>query len=264
MHNKFKIFLTVTVGPDYRLLQRFINYYKRIGIENFLIILNTSDIEAELILKQNDINISEKWTDSFSEAKKQETEREVITRRCSQNDWIVYCDLDEFQYYPEGLIKSISKCNNLKIDFIEGRLLDRVSEGGNLLVLDKNKKLEDQYPLGGYITGNLMKAWDKKIVTARKNKIIGGGHHIFLDNDRKPLPYKKEIEGLYKNIIVHHFKWDSFVITRMFNYLTLKDPSLQYWKKEIETFINHYFKYSRINIKNKKFKFKKIDPILDI
>lgn len=265
MHNKFKIYLTVTVGPDYRLLQRFINYYKKFGIENFLIILNTPDIKAELILKQNNMKITEKWTDSFSEDKKQITEREIINKYCSQEDWIIYTDLDEFQYYPHGLIKSISKCNNSNINFIEGRMLDRVSKEGDLIDLKDDKKLEQQFPLGGYITGNLMNAWDKKVVAAQKNKIVGGGHHIFLNQeDLKPLPYEKEIKGICKNVIVHHFKWDSLVISRMLNYLSLQDPSLQYWKKEIEIFLKYYFKYSKINIKDKLFKFHIVNTKLNI
>lgn len=268
MLNKFKIYLTVTVGPDYRLLERFINYYKRIGIENFLVILNTSDINAELILKRNDIKAVYKWIESFSETKKQTTERDIINKFCSHKDWIIYCDLDEFQYYPDGLINSIFKCNNSNINFMEGRMLDRVSKKGELLILDENKKLENQFPIGGFITGNLMNAWDKKIVAARKNKIVGGGHHIFLNHEnqenQETIHYKKEIKGLYKDIIVHHFKWDSFVISRMLKYLTLEDPSLEYWKKEIEIFINHYSKYSKINIKDKKFKFHMVDQILDI
>jgi hypothetical protein len=259
------IFLTVTIGYDYRLLSKFLQYYIKQDVSNFLIILNTDNKEVYKTLLRFGISPVHSWLDEFSEEKKIKNERQVIETICNPEDWIIYTDLDEFQYYPDGLTKSIYFAENSNYDYIEGKLVDRVSESGKLIDIDLSKKLEDQFPLGGFITKPLLKAWDKKIVAARKNKIVGGGHHIFLDNEKfNTLPYKGKIDGPYKNILIHHFKWDSFVINRMKSYLSLKDESLNYWKKEMSLFIKHYKKYSRIKIDTKKFNFSKLENILNI
>lgn len=251
-----KIFLTVTVGPDYTLLPEFLKYYKRLGITNFLVILNTSDPAVGLILQQHEIHSVHSWFEPFSEQAKQSHERFTVLRYCSIDDWILYADLDEFQLYPKGLFNHISHCEKNGIEFLEGRLIDRVSEDGTLVTIDNKINLCEQFPLRGYITSKLLKAWDKKIVLARGKWIVGGGHHVFLDsNTKKPLPYKSELNEHSYGIEVHHFKWDSKLLPRMNGYLELQDESLFFWKKEIKRFMKHYEKHSRIRVEDKRFKF---------
>lgn len=249
-----KIFLTVTIGPDYRLLPKFLNFYKNFGIENFLIILNTSDETPSLFLKNNGINPEKIWTDPFSEDLKQHYEREVIDRCCSDEDWIVYADLDEFQFYPSGFMNQIKFCEKHRIDFLEGRLVDRISKGGKLTELDNSVSLEKQFPLRGFITNNLLKAWDKKIVFARGRLIVGGGHHIFLDGTTyKTLPYDPDLNAHSQGIEIHHFKWDMRVLDRMKNYVQLSDDSLKAWRNEIIRFLDHYSRNNKIDISDSNF-----------
>ena len=128
-----KIYLIVTVGPDYRLLPKFIEYYKRLGVDEFLVILNTSDQGPHNILSIYKISTVSSWVSEFSEHTKQQCERQIIEKHCSINDWVLYADLDEFQYYPKGLREHLDICNRYKLDFLEGRLLDRVSRDGSLI-----------------------------------------------------------------------------------------------------------------------------------
>lgn len=250
-----KIFLVITVGPDYQLLLKFIRYYKSLGIKNFLVILNTSDQLPIDILNRENIIPEKIWINSFSEALKQYYERNVIVKNCDKNDWIVYADLDEFQCYPMGLIEHIKFCENNRIEFLEGRLVDRISISGELIEIDQKKSLEEQFPLRGFITNNLLKAWDKKIVLARANLIVGGGHHIFLDSTTyKTLPYDRELNEISQGIKIHHFKWDKKVLERIKSYLELPDESLKYWKKEITKFMNYISKHNKIDINDKRFK----------
>ena len=259
------VYLTVTVGPDFRLLPKFLEYYIKQGIKKFLIILNSDNPKISNILSMHGLTAVHSWLGSFSEKDKQENERRVIDDICSEDDWIVYADLDEFQHYPLGLLKSIYLADKNHDDYIEGRLIDRVSESGKLIELNNRISLEEQFPLGGYITSPLLKAWDKKIVAARKNKIVGGGHHIFLNSaNLRTLPYNTKISGPFKDVKIHHFKWDSQIINRFKGYLDLKDESLFYWKKEISLFLNYYKKNFKIKTKTKKFEFSKIDNILNI
>lgn len=258
------LFLTVTIGPDYRLLAHFLRYYKNLGVHNFLVILNTPDDAPLKILQNYDIKPVRIWTEPFSERLKQAHERDIISKYCSNEDWIVYSDLDEFQHYPAGLLNQLKFCENNGIDFLEGRLLDRISETGELTELDSKKSLEEQYPLGGYITNKLLKAWDKKIVVAKGKLVVGGGHHIFLDRaTNNTLPYIRKLNRYSRGIKVHHFKWDRNVLIRMNQYKNLQDESLFYWIKEIHRFLRHYSKYKKINILNKSFDIKRIENFIN-
>lgn len=260
-----KIYLTVTVGPDYRLLPIFLRYYKDLGIENFLVILNTPDTLPVAILQEHNINPVKIWTDPFSEKLKQFHERDVVLRHCSDNDWVVYADLDEFQWYPTGIMHHIEYSEKVGVDFIEGKIIDRVSETGDLINLDNKKPLDEQFPLGGHITDKLLKAWDKKITVARGKLIVGGGHHIFLDSATyKTLPYKKNLNKHFEGNEVHHFKWDRGVLIRMNQYLQLSDKSLKYWRKEIVRFLGHYTVHQRINVHDEKLKFKSVRHQINI
>lgn len=248
-----KIYLVATIGSDYRLLPKFIRYYKKFGITNFLIILNTLSETPIYILKSFGISPKKIWKEPFSETLKQKYEREIIEENCTDHDWVVYADLDEFQYYPMGFMNYISLCEIKGIDFLEGRLVDRISESGELVDLNESKSLEEQFPLRGYITNNLLNAWDKKIVCAKGNLIVGGGHHIFLDRTTyKTLPYDTDLNEYSQSIEIHHFKWDTWALSRMSNYLLLPDDSLAAWRAEITIFLSHYSKHNRIDISNKK------------
>jgi hypothetical protein len=247
-------YLTVTIGPDYRLLPYFLRYYKTLGIEKFLVILNTPDDAPLKILQDFDLSPVKIWTEPFSETLKQRYERSIIDKYCSNDDWVIYSDLDEFHDYPAGLDYHLKYCEKHNIDFVEGRLLDRISETGELTILDETRPLEEQYPLGGYITNNLLKAWDKKIVAAKGKLIVGGGHHIFLDSaTNNTLPYIRNFSDYSLGIKVHHFKWDRNVLDRMNRYIHLQDESLAYWVKEIRRFLDHYSKHNKINISDISF-----------
>lgn len=260
-----KIFLTVTVGPDYRLLPKFLRYYKNIGIDHFLVILNTLDLAPIEILQDFGIKPVKYWSEPFSETSKQHYERNEVVRHCDGGDWVIYADLDEFQYYPMGIKSHIDYCEKNKINFLEGRLIDRISETGELIKIDDSKSLEEQFPLGGFITNNLLKAWDKKIVIARVRLIVGGGHHIFLDSaTHKTLPYMKSLNKHSQDIEIHHFKWDEKVLLRMSRYLQLPDESLTSWRKEMKIFYTHHSVHGRINIHDEKLGIKKIKNFINI
>lgn len=240
------IYLTVTVGDYNTLLDRFIKYYRKIGIKNFLILLQGNNYKESLkILKEYDIKPSCIWTEEFSESLKVSYERDVIDSFCDKEDWIVYTDLDEFQYHND-IEDTVRYCEENKKKFLYGRLLDRISLTGELIKIDRNKSLEEQFPLGCYFTEKVLKAWDRKIILAKKDLVIGGGHHIFLDNSTlTPLKYIKSRR--YKEI--HHFKWDSSLLDRIEKYLKYKDNSLYYWRKEMAEFIKYFKQNNLIPIK---------------
>jgi hypothetical protein len=268
--------LIVTIGYDAKLLPRFIQHYRNLGIEDFLFVVNDPSPDQKLFqyvkdtLALENLSVVCAWSEEFSEAIKQKIERDTIEHQCNYDDWVLYTDLDEFQEYPGGLYRYLDQCEKKGIDYLESRLVDRVANDGSLTAYDPKKSLELQYPLGGFITAKLLKGWDKKIVAARAYKRVGGGHHVFLRPEGSlfrgydTLPYKSKISPHSCGIRVHHFKWDVSVIPRMLEALTYNDSSLVSWKKEISRFLTHVSKYNGINIKDRAFKFSHVVPNLNI
>lgn len=275
--NDPRLYLVVTVGPDIRLLDMFINHYKRLGVDEFLVIVHMGDNQNYMdkryqsvyaALKAHGIEPVSSWSGKFSEKSKQYYERLIIETRCRTCDWVVYADLDEFQSYRFPLGEVVEELEDRRIEFITGRLLDRIAYGGEIIDLDENKSLDAQFPMAGFLTSKVLRAWDWKIAVARVSCIVGGGHHVFLLKDRrlpdgslKPAPYKlvaKHRVICYKKEIVHihHFKWDSGVFSRIGHALSCRDRSLRAWREEAFRFLKHYKKHGRVNVDDPRLGFR--------
>jgi hypothetical protein len=237
------IYLVVTVGEYNYLLERFIKYYKRLGIQEFLVIINGNYKRPIKVLKNFGLKPICIWKEEFSEKLKVFYERDVIDKICEKNSWIVYTDLDEFQYYKKGFINTIKECEKENKKYLYGRLIDRVSSTGRLIKIRDDLSLEEQFPLCGFLTEKILKAWDRKIVLAKKNLVVGGGHHVFLDKKNlKPCKYIKSNDY----IEIHHFKWDSSLLQRIRKYQKYSHHSLKAWKKEMIRFLQYFNQNNRI------------------
>jgi len=269
------VYLTATIGLNITLFPKFLEYYNSLGIEKFLINVNAKEGDPLIERAQKDLQkysceIAKIWSEEFSEKDKVSYERETILRFCDMEDWVVYADLDEFQEYPKKLPEMIKSCEENYIPFLEGRLIDRVASDGSFRKLSPQKSLDRQYPLGGYITNRILGAWDKKIVLARANKIVGGGHHIFLHDEIQNSGYQQkkyngDLEKVSKGINIHHFKWDSTILKRMDFGLELQDLSIQTgWHREIKTFHKYLEKHKKIDVSDPNLMFNRVGYKLGI
>lgn len=272
MESDYKLFLVVTVGPDVRLLDRFVRHYKKEGIDEFLIIVHTGNNQKYMdgryravydILQPHGIEPVVSWSGNFTETEKQQKERLVVETKCRLQDWVVYADLDEFHHHETLPVAELVKiANDEGLDFISGRLLDRVAPDGSLARIDDDSELAELFPCSGFLTRKLLKAWDWKIVAAKATCNVGGGHHILLQKKRnpinrelKPFPYKFTIDR-NSDIQIHHFKWDSEFFARIRNILSSRDKSLEAWRKETWRFLKHYKKHGRIDVSDPRFQFR--------
>lgn len=249
------IHLVFTVGSDFKLLPHFLRHYRSIGVYSILPIIHDRHNVSEAvrsILDLYHVSIAQVWSEEFSETLKHRYERSVVIVRCKPSDWVIYADLDEFQQYPLEIETHIDVCERRGIHYLEGRMLDRISSTGELTPIDFKTSLEDQYPLGGYITRGIMGAWDKKIVAARASVDIGGGHHVSLDQRGRPSKYCPDLSPESKGIIVHHFKWDATVLNRMRRHINYKDCSLRCWVKEMRLFLKYIEKNGKIDINDSR------------
>lgn len=273
-----RIVLITTIGSDIKFLEPFLRYYTKLGVDKIYLILHQRyKIGIGNPLVEEVYKIADKysaivcgWSGEFSEDKKIEEETKVKEKHCSEFDWIMYADLDEFHYFFPSLKKQIKHCEKNSIESIEGRLLDRFSEDGKLPPYCNYKSLEEQYPYGGYITRHLLAAWDKKIMVARAYRKIAGGHHIFFRPGNQEVRgyrtehYFSELEDFSTDNRIHHFKWEYDLLEKMNNRSQPTEQSLEAWGKESREFLRHYRKYGKINIANPVYNFKLIGSVLGI
>jgi hypothetical protein len=263
-----KIYVITTVGFDNQLLPKFLQYYSLFNPKNILIIVNDSK-DSDLFENVKNICksykhlcILQEWDEGFSEDGKLKQERLLLSKHVkSHNDWIVYADLDEFQQYPKNIRASIKNAERIGFDYLEGRMIDRISITGKLDKFCKTIPLEMQYSIGGFITKELLKGWDKKIVCAKANRILGGGHHVFINhngvyfNGHKTETYYEEMAPHSFGIKIHHFKWNSFTVEKLKKELTFGHESLKAWREEHIRFIKYIEENGNFDISNPCFKF---------
>jgi len=255
-----RIYVITTIGFDTSLLDRFLKHYKKFRPKKILIVVNASkDSETystveEKTKKYGNLCILQEWPGEFSEDEKITQEKLISSRYCKDNDWVVYADVDEFQYYPKNIRASIKNAKRLGFDYLEGRMIDRICITGELTLTDKDIPLEVQYPLGGSITKEILKGWDKKIVCAKMNRDIGGGRHVFINRggvyfkECNTEPYSEELSPHSFGIEIHHFKWNYFTVNKLKKELTFKHKSLTAWRQEHERFLKYMELYNKINI----------------
>lgn len=247
--------LITTVGEDISLLEKFLFYYKEeFGFNDWFFIINNKNfssinIKIKSLLYPFHSNIIE-MKDDFTETKKIELENIIRQSQC--NEWIMYADLDEFIYIPGGINNRIKLTEMYGFDYIEGLMVDRISSDFTLGDFNTHKSLESQYPIGCDITKSICGGWNKKIVLAKSNVKIGGGHHVIQNdvewNNSNCQPYKEELTPWSYGIELHHFKWRSGLIGKMQKQMNnIRTECLHAWWEEMNKFVNHYKRFGKID-----------------
>jgi hypothetical protein len=273
---KKKLYIITTVGFDCTLLPKFLEYYEKFSPKKILIIVNSSR-DSKIFKKVQSIIkyygklcLLKEWNNEFSEDDKIIQERSFLFDFVKEDNWVVYADLDEFQEYPLNIRTSIKNAERIGFDYLEGRMIDRINMNGNLTEYNDKLPLEIQYPIGGYITKELLKGWDKKIVCAKMKKIIGGGHHVFMNqenvifNGHNTETYYEELSPHSFGIKIHHFKWNSHTIDKLKRELNYNHESLKAWREEHIRFLNYIKEKGKFDLSNANFKFQYYGNVLGI
>jgi len=246
----------------------FLQHYEKFRPKKILIVVNASkDSETyntvkEKVKKYRNLCVLQEWPGEFSEDEKVAQEKLISSHYRKDSDWAIYADIDEFQFYPKDIRSSIKNAKRLGFDYLEGRLIDRICITGELTPIIKDIPLEVQYPIGGYITKEILKGWDKKIVCAKMSRDIGGGRHVFINRGGvyfkgcNTEPYFEELSPHSFGIEIHHFKWNELTIKKLEKELTFNHKSLEAWKLEHKRFLEHIKLYNKINIYEPSLKLK--------
>lgn len=118
--------------------------------------------------------------------------------------WHLLADIDEFQVHPQPLPTQIAAAERDGGLVVGGVLLDRVAADGRLTGWGPAPGpgglmggLDAAYPLGGFLTGRLLRGDPRKVVLAHSRAPLALGSH------RSP----GHRAGNAPLVAVHHFKW---------------------------------------------------------
>jgi hypothetical protein len=162
--------------------------------------------------------------DQFDPAFATQLYNEVMNER--PDEWWIIADPDEFHLYFDDLRQIIDECEAKGWTFVGGHFLDRLGPEGTLPKLD-DTDIWRQFPMAGVArsivtsraqSGAVGWAPSWKICLAKGRVRLGPGQHFVLkEQDVAGYPMRR---GLVQ---VHHFKWDSTVLSRHLHTLdTLK------------------------------------------
>ena len=204
------------IGGDLRLLETFLDYYRTLGVGRIFLCLHQKQQDrgtaalVEEVAKRFDAVVDSMWVDpGLNHTRRYELHRAMIKRRCSDSDWALLADLDEFQHYRCGLEAAVHYCERESKDYVKGHFVDRIAEDGGFPALQANR-IWQQFPLECELTRNVLKGNPNKIGLFRAWVEVGPGHHSVFQ--RCPsIPCSAE----ELSVEFHHFKWDAEVIERL-------------------------------------------------
>lgn len=213
------ICLICTLEP-YRIdwLPQFVAHYRTQGVERFLLTLQIDPDLTEAdqgrhrarftqTLGQLKIGEAFFWEHAWDGPSMGEHHRRIQDAHVGAADWIVWCDSDEFQVYPEPLDRIVAQCEAAGVDYIRGIFIDRIAADGSLPAFDPQRSIWETFPRAYNVTSALARGEPRKVTLARGSLRLRGGKH--LPHSDAPL---KTISGWVQ---VHHFKWDAALIERL-------------------------------------------------
>lgn len=174
------------------------------------------------------------------------------------DDWWIIADPDEFHLYFKDIKQIIEECRANGWSWVGGHFLDRFGPGGTLPVLEPGD-IWRQFPIAGVsrsiITApsfrgtGLAPSW--KICLAKGTVRLAPGQHCVIKQ-----------EGIYgypvsRGLVqVHHFKWDSTVLSRHANTLDTIKSDTGDCRTSYQTMYDYLSKHKgrfkiKINKKNK-------------
>lgn len=241
--NLDKLYVLTTITYEFTLLPHFINYYKNLGVKNFIIAVSNSiipDLRERLTLyaKTTEGIVIVPTSGRLDKSGYEGADKEEIRRtHIEPSSWIIPVDLDEFVQYPDTLCNLMHKISNTKATNIRGIFADRIAVGGVLTQDNEDISLFDQFPLEAEVTKMLPKAGYKKVTLCYGEVPLGVGAHKVLDGS-EALPFCRSV--------IHHFKWRAGLIPMLRKRQESYSKSGVVWLKEVDNVLNYLQKKGRI------------------
>ncbi|MDO0914136.1 glycosyltransferase family 2 protein [Streptomyces sp. DT2A-34] len=200
--------LIAVIGPvEVPLLAAWVRHYRLLGIERFLIAFHFPEHvpdqqRQELQAASRELGIIPTGTTTGPWHEHTNGELRQALRQQAGPGWHLLADADEFQQYPAPLDEVIAQAEHAKNGVVGGLMLDRISADGSLTGWDpQTGSLDTAYPLGGFLTHQLLRGDPRKIVLAHSSVSVASGSHRAEGHRPANRP----------PVAVHHFKWHAGV-----------------------------------------------------
>lgn len=195
--------LVAVIGPvEVPLLAAWVRHYRLLGIERFLIAFHFPEHvpdqhrhELQAVGRELGVTLAATSTGPWHEHTNGEL-RDVLRHEAGPG-WHLLADADEFQQYPAPLDEMIAQAEHAGHRVVGGLMLDRVTADGSLTGWDPQTGLDAAYPLGAFLTHQILRGDPRKIVLAHSSVPVASGNHRAEGHRPANLP----------PVAVHHFKW---------------------------------------------------------
>ena len=201
--------LIAVVGPaSHDLLEPFAAHYSSLGVTEWRVAVHfpagtsTGDRTRLLTACRNAVGPPELISEGEWRVPTNPTLRDRLRAR-ARAEWHVLADSDEFQFHPGGIHETIARCRAdggaARHQFATGLFVDRLSANGDASPgASTPTGLDTCFPLGSFLTAEILHADPRKVTIAHRDVEIGSGgnHFVWDDPIEAPAPMP-----------VHHFKW---------------------------------------------------------
>jgi hypothetical protein len=209
---RFYCATTLRNGPV-DLLPHWLKHYLRLGVDQIVLCVLREGMEAQLDQIHAAIaglpvrvHLFSDWTD---ERQQQVLRNSLDDIGCRGEDWVVHADLDELNEFPcpiDELALAMEKAGRTAV---HGNFIDRVSVDGRFVAAQPTPSLAEQYPIECQLTDRILQGFTEKIMLARHEVWISGGHH------KAGAFSGGHVIGQWQDYRVHHFKWRAGVLERL-------------------------------------------------
>lgn len=244
-----RIHLLTVVGAHAEVLPFFVEHYRRLGIESFLLNVHLSSEDDPVRERVRGVagdfgcpiasEVVGDWFQVMEEGFRH-------ARQLHPDDWFVVADEDELQTYRDDLPSLLAWCERHGYDHVTGAFVDRVSADGSLPEIDRARPIEEQFPLGAFLTYPLVGGDPRKVVAAKGRVPLAVGQHIALAGE--PCPIEDQF------VQVHHFKWTAGLVERLRHRARyLREADRSHWV-ESERFVDYLeARGGRIDLSDERF-----------
>lgn len=149
--------LVSCVGVELELphLPHFIRHYLNLGIKpsHMHILLNTADetsprlAAAKALLAESGVEDAREWIADYTSDTMWAQRRQLQQEVAEPGDWIVNADVDEHHQYPAPLQEVCRYCLSKGYNCVQGFMIDRLAENGELIEVSKTPELPNQFPV---------------------------------------------------------------------------------------------------------------------
>lgn len=256
----------VTVAGPCTLLPYFLKHYIRIGVEHFIfsayepdytrfgrildVVINRCSDKATFQLGFHETEKPMDWKDRGLRV------AEIANNFSGPSDWTLYPDLDEFAQFRLPLRKYFDMLPK-DVEVLSGEWVDRIGRNGELVKIDPNKTLDEQFPLEGRLAKPLADSTTHAIVACRK--VVPTRHH---PNQAGCTACGHKIAG---NVVpIHHFRWNAVYRERMrrrlSHYRKLGMPNVP----RMLRYVKYFNRHGRIRIEDPALKVKPVKQLIGI